>query len=326
MDQTVKKHGPQVTVLMPVYNAATYLKEAIDSILNQTFTDFEFLIINDGSTDESTIIIDSYTDSRIRHVHLPQNKGVINALNKGLELAQGKYIARMDADDIALRERLARQVKFMDGHPEVGVAGSWVQYFGAKNAVIKPAQTHAEICWTLLFGSALYHSSVIMRTEFILVHAIRYPADYPHAEDYALWIELALQTKLANIPEVLLMYRWSDKQVTSKFEDIQKHSAERLRRKMHEILLGEIIPDASWQSIDRFGACKLSITQTHSIYSNINLRNHFFNARQFQDKFKILLGSLIPEKEIDIPSRIWLLKNSFREIIYFRYFMRYFID
>ena len=111
---------------MPVYNGERYLREAIDSILNQTFKDFEFLIINDGSTDLSVEIIESYADKRISLAHNGQNLGLITTLNRGFDLACGEYIARMDCDDISLPDRLEKQVVFMDNHPEIGICGSWV--------------------------------------------------------------------------------------------------------------------------------------------------------------------------------------------------------
>ena len=121
--------NPKVTVLMPVYNGEKYLKEAITSILLQTFDDFEFLIINDGSSDASVDIIQSFRDPRIRLVHNDTNIGLIATLNKGLKLAHGKYVARMDQDDISLPRRLEKQTYFMDNNPDVGVCGTWIKLF-----------------------------------------------------------------------------------------------------------------------------------------------------------------------------------------------------
>src|SRR5918996_2481069 len=113
---------PKVSVVMPAYNAAVYLDEAVTSILNQTFREFEFIVINDGSTDDTVSILDKYekSDSRIRVYH-QENQGMIAALNRGCRLARGKYIARMDADDISLPRRFERQLEFMEGHPQIGI-------------------------------------------------------------------------------------------------------------------------------------------------------------------------------------------------------------
>lgn len=117
---------------MPVYNAQEYIREAIDSILNQTFSDFEFIIINDGSTDNSVEIIKNYNDPRIVLVDNTENKGLVSVLNQGLQLAQGEYIARMDADDISLPNRFMEQVNYLDKHPQVGILGAWFHIFGDK--------------------------------------------------------------------------------------------------------------------------------------------------------------------------------------------------
>ena len=122
--------NPLVTVLMSVYNGEKYLERAIKSILNQTFKDFEFLIINDGSTDNSVKIIQSFNDLRLRLIHNESNIGLIKTLNKGLKLSNGKYIARMDCDDISLPKRLSIQASFMEKYPEIGVCGSWVKIIG----------------------------------------------------------------------------------------------------------------------------------------------------------------------------------------------------
>jgi len=142
----------QVTIIMPVYNGEVYLREAIDSILDQTLTDFEFLILNDGSSDHSVDIVRSYDDPRIRLVENEANLGVVQTLNRGLDLANGTFIARMDCDDRSLRDRLARQVAFLDDHPEVGICGTWMEAIGARAGYIWRYPTDPErIRCSLLF-------------------------------------------------------------------------------------------------------------------------------------------------------------------------------
>ena len=128
--------SPQISVVMPAYNAEKYITEAIDSILFQTFKDFEFIIINDASTDSTKDIIESYKDPRIKLVNNEQNKGVAKSLNIGISVACGKYIARMDADDIALPERFQKQFDFMEQHPNIDVCGSWAKKTGNENEII----------------------------------------------------------------------------------------------------------------------------------------------------------------------------------------------
>jgi len=215
---------PRVSFLMAVYDGEMYLEEAIQSVLNQTFTDFEFIVINDGSIDETSQIIERYRqlDGRIRAYEQP-NRGLVVALNRGLELARGEYVARMDADDISVTERTAAQVAFMDAHPEVGICGTWIETFGSGGTVVRqyPADDATIRSW-LLFESVLAHPSIMMRRELLVKTALSYDVGSVHAEDYDLWVRAARHMALANIPEILLRYRLHSQQV------VQKHEAEKL--------------------------------------------------------------------------------------------------
>ena len=197
---------PRVTVLMPVYNAEAYLREAISSILGQSFRDFEFLIIDDGSTDGSAEIIRSYSDPRIRFVQNVQNLRLTATLNKGLEMTRGEYIARMDADDISLPERLAKQVAFLDTHPAVGIVGVWARAFGDAHFKIPHPADPEHIRAKLLFDSALVHPAVLMRRSHLDKHSLRYQP-MGHFEDYELWQRAAGLFPIANIAEYLFLYR-----------------------------------------------------------------------------------------------------------------------
>lgn len=205
----------KVTVLMPVYNGAKYLREAIKSILGQTFKYFEFLIIDDGSTDKSLEIIKSYGDDRIKLVTI-KHAGIVGALNRGLDLAQGEYIVRMDADDISCPDRLEKQVRFMDAHPQVGVCGSCVKIFTRFKLlgyVIKLPTEPETIKSELKIHNVIQHPSVIIRKSFFDKYKLRYSEKFPHAEDYDLWVRVSKLFPLANIPEVLLYYRYRPQSV-----------------------------------------------------------------------------------------------------------------
>lgn len=205
-------NNPKVTVLMAVYNAEQYLQEAMDSILNQTFIDFEFLIINDASTDKSVDIIRSYDDSRVRLIHNEKNLKLAATLNKGIDLAKGKYIARMDADDISLPERLEKQVNFMDENQDVDICGTLVKTMGlTQNFVFNHPIDSNEIKVGLLFQNVLAHPSIIMRKESLLKHNLRYDSNFIYAQDYDMWSRCSKVLNLANIKEVLLKYRCNDK-------------------------------------------------------------------------------------------------------------------
>jgi glycosyltransferase involved in cell wall biosynthesis len=251
--------SPRVTVLMPVYNAERYLTMAIDSILNQTFQDFEFLIIDDGSTDTSQAIISSYTDPRIRSIHEQKNRGIAAALNKGFDLAQGEYIARMDSDDISLSHRLETQVRFMDSHSEIGVSGTWIKKKKNWFSTIERMPTgHESIAALLLFLNPIRHPTVMLRTSVIRSQALYYSDQFPHAEDYELWTRMAKVTRLAIIPESLVTYRIHDEQITVKFspqkslEQIHRRELEAwgLQPTSHELLLHRGAT-AIWDSFQR---------------------------------------------------------------------------
>ena len=201
---------------MPVYNAAPYLRESIDSILRQTYADFEFIIFNDGSTDESPAIIAAAAarDPRIVFVDGP-NRGLVAQLNAGIAQARGTYLARMDADDIAPPERLARQVAYLEAHPAVGLCGGAVRLFGAGLDTFKQLpENDSTIKHTLCWQNAFFHPAVTMRRRVLLRHGLRYREDYMTAEDYQLWCEMSRVTELHNLPEVMLHYRVHPQQLT----------------------------------------------------------------------------------------------------------------
>jgi len=213
--------NPKITVLMPVYNGEKYLKESIESILNQTFSDFEFLIVDDGSTDKSVQIIEEYQkkDLRIRLLDNQKEKGIVGALNTGLEQTRGKYIARMDCDDISLPERLSKQFEFMEKNREVGVCGSWIRLFGKTEGMVKNPSGHNTIKCHLLFYNAVAHPTAMMRAEFFKKFSLKYK-NFSHAEDFELWARCSFLFKLYNIPEVLLNYRISEDNITSRKKDV----------------------------------------------------------------------------------------------------------
>ncbi|HDY75873.1 MAG TPA: glycosyltransferase, partial [Candidatus Marinimicrobia bacterium] len=201
--------SPKVTVLMSVYNDERYLSESVDSILNQTYKDFEFLIINDGSTDRSREILESYSDPRIRLVRNDGNIGLTRSLNKGLALAMGEYIARMDADDISLPERLEKQVGFLDADSSVGVLGINSLLIDEDGNVLEKLQrpvTHDSIMAEMLTENRFVHSSVMLRKKLLKMSGY-YDEKLDMAQDYELFLRLSLITKLSNLAEPLHMWR-----------------------------------------------------------------------------------------------------------------------
>lgn len=196
---------PMISVVMPVYNREQYLKESIESILNQTFTDFEFIIIDDQSTDSSWQIIQKYADkdSRIVAVKNIREKGCWSARNFGWDLAKGKYMAIMDSDDISLPGRLQTQFNFMEQNPDIDICGTWIRNFGLDTTVMSLPLSHQEIRDTLFFSNSIIQPSVIMKLSSNTSTRYQNVTD----EDYELWCRKIDTLKFANIPEVLLLYR-----------------------------------------------------------------------------------------------------------------------
>lgn len=209
----------KMSVLMPVYNARKYIKAAVDSILNQTFTDFEFIIINDGSTDGTSGILEAYAeqDSRIRLISR-ENKGLVASLNEGLELIKTPLIARMDADDIALPTRLEEQFNFLTLNPDTVCVGSFFEVINEQGdglTVLESPVTNDDIQDDLIKGhTVLCHPTVMMRTAAVL-EVGSYKDEYYLVEDLDLWLRLGEVGLLANIPKTLMKYRVLESSVSS---------------------------------------------------------------------------------------------------------------
>lgn len=207
---------PFFTVLMPAYNAAPFLREAVDSVLAQSFTDFEFLIINDGSTDETAAILASYTDPRIR-VHHQENQGVIGALNKGLELARGQYIARFDADDVCYPQRLQRQYEYFRQHPDCVLLGSASDYIDEEGNELfewQPvAYEHDALAQAVRTTCPFDHPTVAYPRE-VALRLGGYPKGAIHFEDHLFWTRFFATGKTANLSEPLIKHRFNPQSVT----------------------------------------------------------------------------------------------------------------
>jgi glycosyltransferase involved in cell wall biosynthesis len=228
---------PRVSVVLCVYNQAAYVAEAIASILGQTLTDLELIVVDDGSTDSSPEVIHRFTDPRIRYVRNERNLGHASSLNRGVALARGRYLAIMDSDDISLPERLARQVDFLDAHPDVAMCGSWVETFGARTEVRRFPTEPAVLAVSLLLCCPFSTPTVMLRREAMLPEGFD-PRGL--AFDYAYWVEVANRAPVANLPEVLLKYRLHAGQVTVTRRAAQLAGTRLVLRRQLETLLGEV--------------------------------------------------------------------------------------
>lgn len=235
---------PVVTVLMPVHNGAAFLRPAIDSILRQSFTDFEFIIVDDCSSDESVAMVQSFRDSRIRLLHAPDRLRICGALNLGLDHATGRFVARMDADDISRPRRLEKQVARLTRHSDVALCGAWVSRFwgDGRGHVDKRPISDDDVRAYALFDNPLVHSTVMIRREVLDTFTIRYDEAYRNAEDYDLWIRMFPHGRAVNLPEVLLDYRVHPTSVTTTAGDGMDAAAIRVVERLLAPFLLDLSP------------------------------------------------------------------------------------
>lgn len=260
---------PSVSILMPVYNAEPYLSEAIQSMLNQTYADFELIILDDCSTDRSAEVVHTYTDVRIVYHRNEVNCGLANNLNTGLKLAKGKYIARMDGDDISLPHRLQTQVDFLESHPDIDLCSCAMQMFGADNQLWIRDRDPEQVKISMMFYSAVLHASSVFRRDVFEQNNLYYNQETFPAEDYDLWARAAFFCRMVNLPDVMYLYRMHRTQVTS----TDPRSAEKCRE-IQIRYLSEALPVLSKKEIvdfvDGFIAHKISdITEIKE------MKNHY---------------------------------------------------
>ena len=249
MDSNVK---PLISVLMPVYNCSKYIYNSTISILNQTFSDFELIIIDDCSTDNTVDILKKFNDERIVLIVKQKNTGITNSLNYALDIAKGKYLARMDGDDISNIDRLKKQYEFMESHPDVVLCGggyeviksnyehgqkgdifvqkasaatldvltrAWIRIFWGKGDIriktFKPYLLHGELLFDLATHCSFAHPTVMIKSEVLKMNKVKYNPKCEPAEDYEMWTKLSEYGKLANIPDILIKYRRHEYQTTN---------------------------------------------------------------------------------------------------------------
>lgn len=214
---------PRISVIMPVYRTKEeYLREAIESVLKQTFDDFEFLILDDCPQEPREDVVRSYTDVRIKYFKNEKNLGIPQSYNKLLDLATGEYVVVMNHDDVMLPERLAVQYRFMEQHLEVGLVGTAYKKFGEINRfrAIRNPLWHDEICALLLFKSSVHHPTIMMRRALLEASHIRYHEDFISLNDRMLCYEVSKYSKLANLPQVLYKYRFHTEMTSKQKKDL----------------------------------------------------------------------------------------------------------
>ncbi|MBC7914367.1 MAG: glycosyltransferase [Pyrinomonadaceae bacterium] len=240
---------PLISVIMPVHNAERFLKEAIDSILNQTFSNFELIIINDGSSDTTESIILSFSDSRIRYIKNLSNLGIVKTLNNAIDIAEGIFIARMDADDISHPNRLDLQYQFMQQHPEIAMCGSHaiqIDQNGTETGMVQCLIDSEDLRISHLFNNAFIHPSTIFRSD--ILKSYRYNEEFENAEDYYLFSQIMSKHKVQNINKALLFYRVHQTSITH----VNTEKMAQSRKKVHFYQLHNLLkqtPDAELLNI-----------------------------------------------------------------------------
>lgn len=257
---------PLVSILMPVYKTAPYLREAMDSMLSQTFTDFELIVLDDCSPDNAEEILDSYTDPRIVRYKGEKNAGLSNVLNVGIGMARGKYIARMDSDDLSMPERLQIQVDYLEAHPDIDLVSVGMQLFGAKDEVWLREQDPEKVKIIALFHSPILHASSMWKRDSFEKHGLRFRQEMVPAEDYDLWTRALVKgLRLVNLRQVLYKYRIHPEQATTQTDKTTSKS-----RMVQQNYLASTLPSLSEKRRNLFPDKLWPVFFA-------NLRSRFFN-------------------------------------------------
>ena len=269
------KGAPVISVVMSVYNGEKFLEEAIESILNQTYKNFEFIIINDGSTDASLEVLSGYQRKNKKIVLISrENKGLISSLNEGIKKSKGKYIARMDADDVSLPTRFEDQINYIESN-NLDMCGTATNiYSDCKylNKNIYPETDH-EIKFSLMFSSPFAHSSVMMKKSIFRV--VKYE-DYKYAEDYKLWIDVALSGFImGNMNKILLRYRLHDGQISNIYKKLQRNTS----KEIAQFYLKNFNNDS--KEILR------SIKEVELKPDRVSMRNFVLNVKKYTTRYNI---------------------------------------
>ncbi len=277
---------PLITVIMPVYNCEKYILEAVESILQQTYTNFELILIDDCSTDATLQICKSFQDDRIVIIEKERNSGYTNSLNYGLSIAKGKYIARMDGDDISLPMRFEKQVDFLEANEDVVVCGTQYNVINSLKTSKHPIY-HDDIKVKLLDGCYVAHPTVMIRKSFLDTNNLTYNPEMEPAEDYDLWSRIVFLGKIANLNEILLLYRISDNQISAKRAIEQRESAFRVKFAMLKKLEDDLTLDFFTSKTKKItGDCFFSILNQSEKLIEKNKINDVFNETLFIEWIK----------------------------------------
>lgn len=301
--------NPKISVIMSVYNGSRYLREAIESILNQTFTNFEFIIINDCSTDNSWEILTEYSnkDRRIRLFNNEENIGLTKSLNKGINLARGEYIARQDADDVSLPQRFDKQVALLDSYPDVVLVSCDIEVINSEGYFVKKEQRSCDpqwISWYMLFYNHIGgHSQVIFRRKTAMGLG-GYSESYRYSQDYEFWCRIVRVGNIVILPEILHKLRRHNKGITAEKRSEQLDYALNISRNNLKQLIGKELSINEVSDLRRFWSGHISrdfpdsekVNAIHARQQELyqafiqNISNKKFVDRQIPEQLRILIG------------------------------------
>lgn len=321
---------------MPNFNNEPFLKEAIESILNQDYKNFVFLIIDDGSTDKSIEIIESFDDPRIKLIKKEKNTGIVDSLNIGLREINSKYYIRMDADDISLPYRFTTLINFMEKNPEIGVCSSYLELFGETQEIWKQELKHNKILSKFIYSTGIAHAPSIIRSNVLKNNQIEYRKTHPHLEDYDLFFRLKNLTKMATIDQVLYKYRIGKNNVT-----VQNRSTQNLRYKeIYKEVLTELEIEPNEKNLCLHLEYFLNEPINSKISALIKHRNKIISknltlavypqkelVQILDEKWEYIFYKIAPNsmgqviayfyfgKKIKMPQLIYLIKIKFNQLI-----------
>jgi glycosyltransferase involved in cell wall biosynthesis len=314
-----RSRSPRISILMPVYNVQDYVREAVESILNQTYTDFELLILDDCSTDKTANIISQFQDKRIRYHRNETNLGLSENLNGGIRMSKGEFLARMDGDDISMPTRLEKQVEILDKYPEIGICGTSFQFFGTRHDTIIQPKQHDDIKIKMLFGCVV--TLVVMRKEIFIDNDLWYRTDAFPAEDYKMWADCLHVTKICNLSEVLFLYRMHEAQISTSKAIAQKQKSDRVRLEM----LDWLSPDFTEE--DKVFFCEQFVPGL------MNLETEYIKFQRFEKKmldeneklrnFNSILLQKQLQKQIQTTFLKFVIEKYFNNGYAYKYYIPY---
>ncbi len=285
---------PLISVVMPVYNAEKYLDEAIHSIINQTFKDFELIIVDDGSTDGSHEIINKIKDKRTVYVLNSRNRGNYYSRNRGWKIAKGKYIAVMDSDDICDITRLEKQYIFMEQNPYVGLAGTCIRFLGTEQIIFREPD-YEILKITLLRNNFICHPSIIMRNSFLKKYELLYDDTFWYAGDYDLCVKASQFFPVVNMNEPLLNYRISQEQLTA---SMHKYSHEVVKIRLSQLENFKIQPteDEKQTHLNLLNRNLVELDKIKNWTDKLltaNNKTNYYNQSYLEDFFNVLVKNSV---------------------------------